>query len=163
MATSLRSSLPSLAFWLLVSFAAGAIGAIASMNAADFYGRLERPAWAPPSWLFGPVWSVLYCLMGISAWLVWQKRRLADSALPYVLFLTQLVANALWTWIFFAWRQGQWAFIEILVLAALIIATLLSFRAIKPLAAWLLVPYLGWVSFASALTFAIWRLNPGVL
>ena len=163
MTTSLRSSLPSLAFWLLASYAAGAVGGVASMNAAEFYTQLARPTWAPPSWLFGPVWSVLYLLMGVAAWLVWQRRRLSDSALPYVLFFAQLALNALWTWLFFVWKKGEWATIEILVLAGLIVATLVSFKSVRPLAAWLLVPYLGWVAFASALTFTIWRLNPGVL
>jgi len=163
MAPRTRASLPSLAFWLLVSFAAGAVGALASAGSADFYRQLERPAWAPPSWLFSPVWSVLYCLMGVSAWLVWRERRLQAGPLPYVLFFAQLVANGLWTWLFFAWRQGAWAFVEIVCLALLIIATLLTFRAVKPLAAWLLVPYLAWVSFASVLTFAIWQRNPTLL
>jgi tryptophan-rich sensory protein len=156
-------SLPSLAFWLLLSFAAGGIGAVASANAADFYLQLSRPPWAPPASVFGPVWTVLYGLMGISAWLVWQQRRLAGGPAPYLLFFAQLCANALWTWLFFAWRQGQWAFVEILVLVALIVANIISFARIRPLAAWLLVPYLAWVCFASALTFALWRLNPGTL
>jgi benzodiazapine receptor len=136
---------------------------VASINAADFYLQLDRPAWAPPAGVFGPVWTVLYCMMGVSAWLVWRQRRLAAGVTPYVLYLAQLAANALWTWLFFAWHQGQWAFIEILLLVVLIIATLLSFKAVKPLAAWLLLPYLGWVCFASVLTFAVWQRNPGVL
>lgn len=163
MLASLRTGLPSLAFWLLASFAAGAVGALASMSDASFYATLTRPPWAPPPWLFAPVWSVLYFLMGVSAWLVWQRHRLSDSALPYVLFFTQLAANALWTWIFFTWQDGRWAFIEILLLWGLIVATFFTFKTIRPLAAWLLVPYFGWVTFAALLTFTIWRLNPDVL
>jgi tryptophan-rich sensory protein len=101
--------------------------------------------------------------MGVSAWLVWRQRGLADGPLPYVLFFAQLIANGLWTWLFFAWQEGQWAFIEILCLLLLISATLITFSTVKPLAAWLLVPYLAWVCFASALTLSIWQLNPAVL
>jgi tryptophan-rich sensory protein len=158
-----RAGLLSLAFWLLVSFAAAGIGGLASAQSAEFYLQLERPAWAPPAGVFGPVWSILYALMGISAWLVWRERRLAGGWAPYAWFFAQLAANALWTWIFFVWRQGAWAFIEILVLIVLIVGTIVSFRAIKATAAWLLLPYLAWVCFAAALTFALWRSNPGVL
>lgn len=158
-----RARLPSLAFWLLASFAAAAIGGLASASSAQFYLQLERPPWAPPAGAFGPVWSVLYALMGVSAWLVWRERGFAGRRAPYAWFFAQLGANALWTWIFFVWREGQWAFIEILLLIALIVGTIVSFRRIKPAAAWLLLPYLAWVCFAAALTFALWRSNPGVL
>lgn len=157
------SRLPSLAFWLLLTLAAGGVGAIASASAPAFYLSLDRPAWAPPPWLFGPVWTLLYVLMGLSAWLVWRARRLDAGATPYVLFFAQLVANAAWTWLFFGWRQGQWAFIEILLLVALIVATMTVFARIRPLAALLLTPYLAWVCFAAALSFAVWQRNPGLL
>ena len=119
----------------------------------------SRPAWAPPSSLFGPVWSVLYLLMAIAAWLVWKNDgfRQARGALGF--FLAQLVANALWTWIFFAWRQGAAALGEIVLLWILIVATIVAFSRFSRLAAGLLVPYLLWVTFASALNFAVWRLN----
>lgn len=157
------SPLPSLAFWLLATLAAGGVGAIASANAPQFYLSLDRPAWAPPPWLFGPVWTVLYVLMGLSAWLVWRARRFQAGLAPYALYFAQLLANAAWTWLFFAWRQGQWAFVEILVLIALIIATTIQFKRIRPLAAWLLAPYLAWVCFAAALTFSVWQRNAGLL
>jgi len=149
--------------WLLVSFAAAAVGGVASASASDFYRDLIRPAWAPPGWLFGPVWSVLYLLMGIAAWLVWRARGVADARGALTLFIVQLVANALWTWLFFVWRRGGLAFVEILVLWALIFATAILFRRTSRFAAVLLLPYLAWVSFAAALTWATWRLNPGVL
>ncbi|MBK6485834.1 MAG: tryptophan-rich sensory protein [Gemmatimonadetes bacterium] len=149
--------------WLLVCFAAAAVGGLASVNAGDSYGKLIRPDWAPPGWLFGPVWSVLYVLMGIAAWQVWRVRGFAGARRELMLFLLQLVANALWTWLFFAWNRGGWAFAEILLLWALILGTTLLFRPISRVAAALLLPYLAWVSFASALTWATWRLNPGVL
>lgn len=159
----LRRNLLGLAFWLAVSFAAAGIGAIASRNAPQFYGELIRPAWAPPASVFGPVWTVLYTLIGISAWLVWRQRASRRKEAAYALFAAQLAANALWSWLFFELELGAWAFAEILVLAALVAATIVKFHAIKPLAAWLLAPYLAWIVYASALTLAVWRLNPGML
>jgi tryptophan-rich sensory protein len=147
----------------LLSFAAAGIGALGSRDAPEFYLQLVRPGWAPPAWIFGPVWTLLYCLIGASAWLVWQARQLRAGVAPYALFLAQLGANAAWSWLFFEYRQGLWSFVDIVILAVLIVATMRSFRTIKPLAAWLLVPYLAWVAFASALTFAVWMLNPRLL
>lgn len=149
--------------WLALTFAAAAIGAIASANASAFYAELARPSWAPPGWLFGPVWSTLYALMGVSAWLVWRAHGLARVRSALALFIAQLAANALWSWLFFAWRQGGLAFAEVLLLWCLIVATVISFWRISALAAALLLPYLAWVTFASALTFTVWRLNPGLL
>jgi benzodiazapine receptor len=159
----LHRGLPSLAVWLLLTFAAAGVGALGSRDAPAFYAQLIRPAWAPSASLFGPVWTLLYCLIGVSGWLVWRTRRLEGGVFPYALFAVQLAANALWSWLFFEYRRGLWAFVEILVLDALIAATIVNFGRIKPLAAWLLVPYLAWVSFASALTLALWRLNPQLL
>lgn len=133
---------------------------MASRDAGDFYLSLDRPDWAPPGWLFAPVWSVLYFLQGVAAWMVWRTR--GWSAAIW-LFLAQLALNALWTWLFFAWRQGAAAFAEIVVLWVLIVATLLSFWRVRPWAGLLLVPYLLWVSFAAALTYAVWSANPQVL
>jgi tryptophan-rich sensory protein len=152
-----------LAGWLLGSFAAAAAGGVASANAGDFYQQLVRPGWAPPPWLFGPVWSVLYLLMGIAAWLVWRERGFRGARAALTLFIVQLAANALWTWLFFAWRLGALAFGEILLLWVLIAATIAAFWRVRPLAGALLLPYLLWVTFAAALTFAVWRANPGLL
>lgn len=149
--------------WLLLAFAAAAAGGFASANAGDFYAELVRPSWAPPGWLFGPVWSVLYALMGISAWLVWRVRGFAGARSALLLFIAQLAVNALWTWLYFVWREGALAFGEILLLWLLIVATIGLFWRVSKVAAVLLMPYLGWVSFASALSFATWRLNPGLL
>ncbi len=149
--------------WLVVSFIAAAIGGAASIQAGPFYTELARPDWAPPPAVFGPVWTVLYALMGIAAWLVWRVGgfRAARSALT--LFLVQLAFNALWSWLFFAWQRGALAFADILLLWVLIVATLIAFWRIRVLAGALLVPYLLWVSFAAALNYAVWRLNPQVL
>ena len=164
--TSQSGRIGGLVGWLLVSFAAAAIGAVASANAGDFYGQLARPGWAPPASLFGPVWTVLYLMMGIAAWLVWWERRRAGArgmggALS--LFVVQLAANALWTWLFFAWRRGALASAEIVLLWILVAATIVAFWRIRLLAGALLVPYLLWVSYATALTIAVWRMNPRIL
>lgn len=149
--------------WLIVGFIAAGIGGAASIQAGPFYTQLVRPDWAPPASIFGPVWAVLYALMGIAAWLVWRVGgfRAAKSALT--LFLVQLVLNALWSWLFFSWHLGALAFTDILLLWALIVATVIAFWRIRPLAGALLVPYLLWVSFASALNYSVWQLNPQVL
>ncbi|MGE5095390.1 MAG: TspO/MBR family protein [Betaproteobacteria bacterium] len=149
--------------WVLLSFGAATIGAIASANAGAFYGQLVRPSWAPPGWLFAPVWTILYALMGVAAWLVWRLHGFKEGGAALALFIAQLVANALWTWLFFVWRQGALAFAEIVLLWGLILATIALFRRLSPLAAVLLLPYLAWVTFACALTFFTWRLNPDLL
>ena len=152
-----------LAVWLAAAFAAGAVGAWASASAAIFYGQLVQPEWAPPAWLFGPVWSALYFFMGVAAWLVWRRKGFAGARTALYVFIAQLVANALWSWLFFAWRLGGLAFAEILLLWTLIALTIGLFWAHSRLAALLLVPYLAWVSFAAALNFTLWRSNPNLL
>lgn len=149
--------------WLAISFVASAIGAIASIRAVSFYGQLAQPAWAPPSSVFGPVWTVLYALMGVAVWLVWRDGGVRAHRSALALFLVQLALNALWSWLFFAWHHGALAFADIVVLWLLIAATLVSFWRIRALAGALLVPYLLWVSFAAALNVSVWQLNPQVL
>jgi benzodiazapine receptor len=149
--------------WLAVVFAAAAIGAAASIDASAFYAQLARPAWAPPASVFGPVWSVLYLLMAIAAWLAWREQGARHRGAALMLFVAQLCANALWSWLFFAWRDGALAFAEVLVLLALIAATIAGFWRIRRLAGVLMLPYLAWVGFASALTWSVWRSNPKVL
>lgn len=160
---STRSQLIGLVGWLALTFVAAAAGAIASRDAPVFYAQLAKPDWAPPAWLFGPVWSVLYLLMGVAAWLVWRARPSpgVDGALG--LYLVQLVLNALWSWLFFGWRQGALAMVDVVLLLALVAVTAAAFLRIRPLAAGLLLPYLAWVGFASALTWAVWQRNPGLL
>lgn len=154
-----RSFLGLLA-WLGVTFLAASLGAFASAGAGTFYQALLRPAWAPPASLFAPVWSLLYLLMGLAAWLVWRERGLGPSL---GLFLIQLALNALWTWIFFRWHLGALAFAEITLLGGLILGTVIAFWRIRPLAGALLLPYWAWVTFAGALTWAVWRRNPHLL
>jgi tryptophan-rich sensory protein len=149
--------------WLLAAFLTATIGATASVSAGPFYAELVRPSWSPPGWIFGPVWSVLYAMMGVAAWLVWRARGFSGAGPALGLFLVQLAVNALWSWLFFGWRQGALAFVDILVLWVLIVATIVTFRRASRVAATLLVPYLAWVTFASLLNFSVWRLNPGLL
>lgn len=158
-----QKQIAGLVGWIIVVFIAAAIGAAASIQAGSFYTQLVRPDWAPPAAVFGPVWTALYALMGVAAWLVWRVGgfRAARSALT--LFLVQLALNALWSWLFFGWHRGALAFADILLLWALIVATVIAFWRIRPLAGALLVPYLLWVSFAAALNYAVWQLNPQVL
>ena len=145
------------------TFVAAACGAIASTAAPAFYAQLARPSWAPPAGVFGPVWSTLYLLMAVAAWLVWRERGRRMRGVGLGLYVAQLVVNALWSWLFFAWHDGALAFADVVVLLALIVLTLSAFVRVRGLAGILLVPYLAWVGFATALTWAVWRANPALL
>ena len=151
------------ALLLLGTAAAALIGGIASVRAAEFYQQLSKPAWAPPAGAFGPVWTLLYLLMAVAAWLVVRTRGWPSARPAIALYAAQLVFNALWTWLFFRWRLGGVALIEILLLWSLLLLTVWTFWRIRRLAGLLLLPYLAWVTFAAALTYAVWRRNPGVL
>ncbi|HET6804326.1 MAG TPA: TspO/MBR family protein [Frateuria sp.] len=152
-----------LAGWWLLSFAAAAIGAAASLQARAFYAQLVQPSWAPPAAVFGPVWTLLYALMGLAAWCVWRAGGWNRRRGALGLFVAQLAVNAAWSWLFFGWQLGGWAFVDIAVLWLLLLATVLAFWRVRPVAGALLLPYLGWVSFAAALNWRVWQLNPTVL
>ena len=147
-----------LAAWLLVAFVPALIGGAAAATATE-YQSLAQPSWAPPSGVFGPVWTVLYLLMGIAAWLVWKEAGFSGAGLALGLFLGQLVLNAVWTPLFFGAGLRGWAFLDIVLLWAAILGTLALFWRVRPLAGALLVPYLAWVTFAAALNYTIWRMN----
>lgn len=149
--------------WFLLCFLAAALGAYASVNAGSFYTALVRPDWAPPPWLFGPVWTILYILMAIAVWLVWRIDGFMGARLACSLFIVQLGFNALWSFLFFTWHQGAWALIDILVLWLSLLATIIAFWQLSVLAACLMMPYLAWVSIAVLLNYRIWQLNPGAL
>ena len=157
---SARQGMALLVF-VLLSFGAGAIGSLATARAIpEWYNSLVRPSWSPPNWVFGPVWTLLYLMMGIAAWLVWREAGgVKGAAGPLGLFLAQLAFNASWSLIFFGLRRPDWAFAEIVVLWVLILATLIAFWRATALAGVLLLPYLLWATFASGLNHAIWRLN----
>ncbi len=149
--------------WVAITFAAAALGAWASTSAVSFYATLDLPPWAPPASVFGPVWTLLYAMMAIAAWLVWRERGWRGARPALMLYLVQLAVNALWSLLFFGWKLGALAFVDILVLIALVCAAIVAFARIRPTAAALLLPYLAWISFASALNFAVWRANPALL
>ncbi len=150
-------SMPALAAFIAACLAAASTGAL--FRPGDWYERLAKPWWRPPNWLFGPAWAVLYTMIAISGWLVWREAGFAGAAVPLFVYGLQLVANAAWSAIFFGLRRPDLAFLELGVLWLLILLTIVLFAPVSAQAAWLLVPYLVWVTFAGALNFSIWRRN----
>ena len=146
---------------VVISELAGIIGLVfTTPSIPTWYVTLARPALNPPAWVFGPVWTTLFALMGIAAFLVWRKgldRR--DVKIALGIFIGQLVLNTLWSIIFFCLHNPGAAFVEIIFLWLAILATIVAFVKISKPAAWLLVPYILWVSFASYLNYSIWVLN----
>lgn len=152
----------ALAGFVLLCLGVGAIGGLATAESVrDWYPTLAKPAWTPPSWLFGPVWTTLYVFMAIAGWLVWKAEASARRTRGLILFGVQLVANALWSPVFFGAREIAGALAIILVIDVAVAAALFTFARVNRLAGGLFVPYLAWVLFATALNFAIWRLNGG--
>jgi tryptophan-rich sensory protein len=151
------------ALWVGISLAAGLIGNLVSGAAeSQFYRQLTLPDWAPPAAVFGPVWITLYLMMGTAAWLVWREHGFGRARGALVLFLVHLLFNAAWTGIFFGLEAAALALAEIVVLWAMILALVIMFWRVRALAGVLMLPYLLWVTFATALTYAIWRMNPGL-
>jgi benzodiazapine receptor len=150
-----------IALFIALSQSAGIIGSLFTANSVkNWYVTLEQPAITPPSWLFGPVWITLYTLMGYAAFLVWEKaRHTTHGKITLTIFFTQLILNALWSILFFGAQNIAAALGEIIVLWFAIVATIILFSRISKTAAWLLVPYLLWVSFATYLNYAFWTLN----
>jgi tryptophan-rich sensory protein len=143
--------------WLAIVFIAAWVGS--RFLPDEWYRSIKKPSWNPPNWLFAPVWTVLYLLMALSAWLVWREYGFRSAALPLALFLVQLALNAIWTWLFFGRHRPNLALAEIAVFWLILVATIISFWGVHRTAAALLVPYLVWTSFATLLNFTIWRLN----
>ena len=149
-----------LVLFVLVCLGAGGLGATVTTPEIDgWYRTVVKPEWNPPDWVFGPVWTTLFVLMGISAWLVWKPAGFKEAATALSLFAVQLILNVAWSWIFFGMHQIGWAVVEIVILWLAILATTVAFFRRSKAAVWLLMPYLGWVTFASVLNFAIWQLN----
>ena len=145
-----------------ICFTVAAIGSLFTTSSVKtWYSGLLKPAGTPPSWIFGPVWSILYLLMAAAAWLVWRQRLHEDVWLALALFMVQLVLNGLWSFIFFGLRRPGAALVEITVLLIAIAMTALRFAELSRVAFWLMTPYLGWVLYASYLNFGIWRMNKG--
>jgi len=147
----------ALAGWLLLCFSAAALGGW--FMPGEWYAQLQKPTWNPPGWIFGPVWTALYMMMAIAAWLVWRRGGFAAQRGPLSLFLLQLFLNAAWTPLFFGLHHPALAFVDIVLLWLALLATLLTFWRRSRIAGALLIPYLAWVSFATALNLALWRLN----
>jgi translocator protein len=147
-----------LGFWLAVTFAVAGLGA--RFLPGVWYAGLVKPALTPPAWVFGPVWTVLYGMMGTAAWLVWRQRGFTGAVVPLGLFLGQLALNALWSYVFFGLHRPGLAVLEIIALWLAILATLIAFWRSSPQAGLLLLPYILWVSFAAYLNCQFWRLNP---
>jgi benzodiazapine receptor len=144
--------------FVLLCFGVSILGGMAAAPAlAGWYADLAKPTWTPPGWAFGPVWTLLYAMMAVAGWLVWREGRSRRATL---LFLLQLALNAAWPWLFFSLRRPDWAFAAVVVLAVAILAAIVASLRVSRGAALLLVPYLGWVVFAAALTLAIWQMNP---
>jgi translocator protein len=148
----------ALVIFLAVTFVAPALGAFSPPG--EWYASLNKPSWNPPSWIFGPVWTALYTMMAVAAWLVWRRGGWTTQGRALSLYLVQLALNAAWTPLFFGLKMPGLAFAEILLLLTAIIATALAFRSASTAAAMLLAPYATWVGFASFLNFTLWRLNP---
>ena len=142
----------------LVAQALGWLLTDVSVN--DWYVELAKPGWTPPGWIFGPVWTSLFLMMGVALWLVWRQREGTPIRLPLVLFAIQLALNVAWSGLFFTLKSPLAALIEIVTLWGAIAATLVAFHRVSQAAAWLLAPYLGWVGFAFFLNLAIVRMNP---
>ena len=138
---------------------AGAGGLFTADSVAQWYTTLHKPAWTPPSWLFGPVWTILYLMMAIAAWLVWRRREVEKAKGALGLFILQLALNAAWSPLFFGLKNPLVGLLDIVLLWAAILATLIHFRKISTAAGALLIPYWLWVSYATALNGAIWWMN----
>lgn len=143
--------------WIVVCSLAGIFGA--QFEPGTWYAMLQKPAWTPPNWVFPVVWPILYIMMGIAAWLMWKMKDISLSSTEFTWFFVQLILNALWSWIFFGMNLIATGLAEILLLWIAILFTIFLFWSRNRIAGLLLVPYLLWVSYASALNFAIWQLN----
>ena len=152
-----KRSIGALVIFLVISFIPALLGSMFRPDA--WYEGLVKPALNPPNWIFGPVWTCLYAIMGISAWIVWLQRQTVPVQAAFVLFGIQLLLNGFWTYIFFGLKNPGFAFAEILMLWVAIACTLAAFWQKSRSAGLLLIPYLLWVSFAVYLNFELWRLN----
>lgn len=162
-AGSLRGSgILGLLGWVAIT-AVAAMGSAAAGGSRDFYESLQRPGWAPAGSAFGPVWTVLYLVMAVAAWMVWKARNYVGARVALAFYLAQLVLGMLWAWLLFAWHQGALAFLVALVLWIAVAMTMNLFRRVRPMAGTLLLPCLAWVTLVVALTYILWQANPGVL
>lgn len=151
------SSIAMLAGFVAVCFLAAATGIL--FRPGDWYERLRKPSWRPPNRLFAPVWTILYLMIALSGWLVWQAAGFGGAATALALYAVQLLLNAAWTPVFFGLHRLDLGFAVIVALWLSIAATIAAFAPVNGASALLMVPYLAWVTFATLLNFAVWRLN----
>ncbi len=146
---------------IAIPLAIGALGSYFTIpSVTSWYQTINKPSWNPPNWIFSPVWTTLYVLMGIALYLVWKSgNSSAVKTLAVSFFIIQLCLNFFWSVIFFNQHQIGWAFAEIILLWIFILLTIFAFANINKTAAWLLVPYISWVSFAMILNYTVWHLN----
>ncbi len=138
----------------------GTSGFFTATGVESWYQAINKPSWNPPGWIFGPVWTTLYVLMGIALFLVWKADASPElKKIAIILFAVQLALNFCWSFIFFYQQQPGWALVEIIVMWVFILFTIFAFAQVNKTAAWLLVPYISWVSFAVILNYTIWKLN----
>lgn len=159
----MSTNLVGLVCWILFTFLAAISGAVTAQAAAAFYGQLDKPRWAPPAWAFGPAWSVLYPMMAVAAWTIWRDYGFRGARGPLIMYAIQLALNAAWSWFFFVRRRGAEALVEVVLMWIAIAITLVAFWRLHTSAGILFVPYILWVSFATALTYSVWRRNPTLL
>jgi benzodiazapine receptor len=152
-----KNSFLWLAAFVCVAEAAGLIGTLFLGNIDTWYATLNKPFFSAPNWVFGPVWTILYALMGIAAFLVWRAQNKNQTALR--LYWIQLALNAIWVPLFFGLRSLSLSLLDIVALLILIVATIIAFARVRTAAAFLLAPYLLWVLFATALNFVLWQMN----
>ena len=146
---------------IIIAFGAAAVGGLStSKSIPTWYGGLRKPWFNPPDWVFGPVWAVLYLLMAVAAWLVWSENAVALVLVPLAFYGIQLALNSLWSYIFFARKELSKAFVEIIALWIMILITTVLFWNVSQLAGIMMIPYISWVSVASALNYRVWKLNP---
>ena len=157
MSVSRRRDVLGLLAFVVMCFGVSLLGGRATLPAlAHWYPALAKPAWTPPEWVFGPVWTLLYPTMAVAGWLAWREGRSRRGTLLYLL---QLTLNAAWPWFFFGERRIGWALVCVVVLWFVILGTIVAFWRVSRGAAVLMLPYLGWVGFALALNAALWRMN----
>jgi tryptophan-rich sensory protein len=156
-------SIPSLIAWIMGTSLAAISGAVTAKESGAFYAMMQKPSWAPPAWLFGPAWTLLYILMGTAAWRVWRDAGFRGAKVELACYALQLALNMAWSYFFFVRRTGLGATIEVVCLWLSVAVTLVLFWRRDQIAGVLFVPYLAWVTFATALTVSVWRRNPTLL
>lgn len=150
----------ALALFVGICLGVGGLGgAVTATSVTEWYPTLNKPSFNPPNWVFGPVWTALYVMMGVAAWRIWRAADRDAARGPLAVFALQLAVNLGWSVAFFGLRNLGLAVAVIIALDLLVLATALMFRRVDRFAEWLLIPYLAWIAFATILNVAVWRLN----